>query len=141
MKTLYAFLIALFCLPALASEVSLAGDPPMAHQLAKQPIALVEGNQCQIRGAVWAEGPRAGVNITLTSATGQVFKTKTSAAGIYAASLPYAGTTTTYQERIADPVHVRPALADKARVLNPSPIVCSKELTTAILKTINRSAN
>ena len=132
--------ILLFCVLGIAqaAEVSV-GTTSMAYQLAKQPLALVDGNKCQIRGAVWAGGPRAGVNITLTSANGQVFKAKTNAAGIYAASIPYAGSTLELKEAISDPVTVPTALKDKARIYSPV-IVCSKERTTAFLNSINRSA-
>lgn len=120
-----------------ASEISVADAPPVVYQLAKQPVAVVDNGKCEVRGAVWASGPRPGVNISLTSADGQVYTTKTNAAGIYAVSLPYAGTTTAYEERITDPVYVRPELAEKARVLSPPPIVCSKERTAAFLQSIN----
>ena len=133
-----AISILLAAASAFAAEVDIVA-PPMAYQLAKQPLALVEGDKCEIRGAVWAGGPRAGVNITLTTANGQVFKSKTNAAGIYAASIPYAGSTLELKEAIADPVIVPTALKDIARIYSPV-IVCSKERTTAFLNSVNRSA-
>ncbi|MGN6113864.1 MAG: hypothetical protein ACTHOC_12820 [Luteimonas sp.] len=112
----------------------------MAYQLARQPLALVDGNTCQIRGAVWAGGPRAGVNITLTSASGQVFKILTNKAGIYAVAVPFAGKPTSYEERIADQVYAPKELAGKVQILSPQPIVCSKERTAAFLNSTQRSA-
>ena len=127
--------LALFGSAATASEVQV----PLAYQLAVQPIALVDGKTCQIRGAVWAQGPRAGVNVELTPNKGKPIKVKTNEAGIYTASLPYAGSTLEIREHIADPVYVPTALKDKARIHSPL-IVCSKERTAAFLTAINRSA-
>jgi hypothetical protein len=112
----------------------------MAYQLARQPLALVDGNKCEIRGAVWAGGPRAGVNITLTSSTGQVFKVQTNKAGIYAIAVPFSGKAVSYQERIADLVSAPKELAAKVRILSPQPIECSKERTAAFLNSTQRSA-
>lgn len=112
---------------------------PLAYQLAVQPIALVKGKTCEVRGAVWAQGPRAGVNVELTPSKGKPIKVKTNGAGIYSASIPYAGSTLEIREHIADPVYVPTALKDKARIHSPL-IVCSKERTAAFLKAINRSA-
>lgn len=112
---------------------------PLAKSLAANPVALVDGKTCQIRGAVWAQGPRAGVNVELTPNKGTPIKVKTNNAGIYTASLPYAGSTLEIRERIADPVYVPAALKDKVRIHSPL-IVCSKERTAAFLKAINRSA-
>lgn len=126
---------AVFISVAPAAEVQV----PLAYQLAIQPIALVNGKTCEIRGAVWAQGPRAGVNVDLTPAKGKSIKVKTNKAGIYTASLPYAGSTLEIREHIADPVYVPTALKDKARIHSPL-IVCSKERTAAFLTAINRSA-
>ncbi len=120
---------------AQAAEVQV----PIAYQLATQPLALVDGKTCQIRGAVWAQGPRAGVNVELIPAKGKPIKVKTNGAGIYTASLPFAGSTLEIREHIADPVYVPTALKDRARIHSPL-IVCSKERTAAFLKAINRSA-
>lgn len=130
MKFVIPLIIATLCAPAMAAEPAPA--LPLAYQLALKPLALVKGDACEVRGAVWAYGPRAGVAVELVSADGQVIKATTNGAGIYAASIPYAGTTLAFQERIADKVRVRADLAEKARVFSP-PIVCSREQTAAFL--------
>lgn len=130
MKLIIPLILATLCAPAMAAEQ--VPDLPLAYQLALKPFAVVKGDACEVRGAVWAYGPRAGVAVELVSADGQVIKATTNGAGFYAASIPYAGTTLALQERIADPVSVRADLADKARVFSPS-IVCSQEQTAALL--------
>lgn len=145
MRMLVPFLAAalLLCIGAAtasAAEVSVTAASPLAYQLARQPLALVYGNKCEIRGAVWAGGPRAGVNITLTSASGQVFKALTNKAGIYAVAVPFSGKPASYQERIADQVTAPQELAGKVHILSPQPIECSKERTAAFLHSTQRSA-
>jgi hypothetical protein len=122
--------------PSFAAKPSAQPRPvnlAMVRALALQPLALVKGNQCLVRGAVMAgTRPRADVRVQLVSSSGQTFTTKTNAAGIYAASLPFAGTTTAYRERIAGEIRVPTHLASQARVLRPA-FVCSKKLTDLIL--------
>jgi hypothetical protein len=137
------FAISMFILALVSwSAASIAAEPPapLAYQLALKPLALVKGDACEVRGAVWAYGPRADVAVELVSADGQVIKTTTNGAGIYAASIPYAGTTLAFQERIADEVRVRADLADKARGFSPS-IVCSVEQTAAFLSLNSATGN
>lgn len=130
------------CLLALSAS-ALAAEPaetPLAYQLAATPLALVNGNHCEIRGAVWvgkADGmPKPGVNIDLELPDGSIVKAKTNERGIYTASIPYAGSTLEIREHIADPVSVPTTLKDKARIHSPV-MVCSRERTQLFLQALS----
>lgn len=132
--TLKLFLLLLLSALGIAAQ---AAEPeteviPLAKQLAITPVALVDGKRCEIRGAVWANGPRAGVNVELTDASGKTTKVKTNAAGIYAASMPFSGKPISYQERIADEVWVRSEAVADAGAHYPV-INCSLEKTRELL--------
>lgn len=128
-----------------AADASRAAQPAavnkdMVRALAVQPLALVEGNRCNVRGAVMAgTSPRAHVRVLLISSSGKIYDTWTNAAGVYQASLPFAGTTTAYRERIAEQIRVPTKLANQARVLRPA-FVCSTKLTKLIFATQNKGA-
>lgn len=122
----------LLCAVSMAASAAESLSLAQVQHLAAQPLALVNGNRCEVQGAVLAgTRPRAGVRLDLISASGQIFKARTNAEGVYRASLPFAGTTTAYRERIADPIRVPTELAHQARVIRPA-FVCSQELTKLI---------
>src|SRR5690606_10890748 len=130
------------CLLALSAS-ALAAEPsetPLAYQLAATPLALVNGDRCEVRGAVWvgkADGmPKPGVNINLELPDGSIVKAKTNESGIYTASIPYAGSTLEIREHIADPVSVPTALKDEARIHSPV-MVCSQERTQLFLQALS----
>jgi len=126
---------------ALAADATPDIAPPdnrfaTVYQLASQPLALVKNDRCKVRGAVWANGPRPFINVELVAKDGTTHLARTNAVGIYSISIPFAGTPTTFEERISDPIYLRPELADKARIYSP-PIECSRQSTAASLRSIN----
>lgn len=139
-KGLIAMVCLAACSPLLAANAAPDQSPAtdgfqMVYQLAVEPIAIVDGDRCEVRGAVWANGPRPFVNVELVAADGTTHQARTNAVGTYSLSIAFAGTPTTYEERIADPIYMRTELADKARIYSP-PIECSLERTAAFLKSI-----
>ena len=82
-------------------------ESQLVYSLAKQPIGIVVGNTCEIRGAVWERGPLAHVDMGLINiTTGDIVLAKTNAKGVYSASVPYNGTPQVFQERIASDIVV-----------------------------------
>lgn len=105
-KSIIAFTAALFVAPSAMAEPK--DVSPLIHSLAERPIGLVVDNRCEIRGAVWERGPVADVDVALINiTTGDVVLAKTNARGVYATSVPYAGTPIVFQERIASDIVLR----------------------------------
>lgn len=117
----------------LALLPAFAQANPLADELSSKPMALVDGKQCHVRGAVWAGGPRPGVRIALVGADGQEFEATTGNAGIYALTVPFSGEPTVYAERVLDEVQVREEHFDQVRTVEPI-VVCSQTITNQLLK-------
>ena len=99
--------------------------------LAERPVGLVEGKTCHIRGAVWAYGPRAGVNVILidvVSAEGYV--AKTDANGVYRLDIPY-DKPAVLQERLVDAVYIPQERAAKLSI-HEGGVVCDHRLSQLI---------
>lgn len=127
--------LALALLLPLAAQAS-EKPQPLAKVLAGQPIAWVEGNQCQVRGAVWMYGPRAGVAVELLDGT-RTWRATTDANGIYALSLPYSGRDFALIERPAQlVVHTR--TPTPVHAAKPS-LLCSRALTARLFPQPQRS--
>ena len=115
-----------------ANKGATADDENLVYSLAARPIGLVNGKTCEIRGAVWGYGPRAGVKHSLVDVvSGEVFRATTNAAGIYSLSIPYVGVPRVLQERLDEPVYVAREFGDKAEVINGG-VVCDHRLRTEI---------
>ncbi len=90
---------------AVARDTS---EHQVIYKLAQQPIGVVVGDQCEIRGAVWERGPLANVEMGLINiSTGDIVLAKTNAKGVYSATVPYNGTPQVFQERIASDILVK----------------------------------
>ena len=136
---LIALLSILSIMPAYAAEppAPTRVDLELARQLASQPFALVKADRCEIRGAVWAGGPRPGVNIELIDGT-RVYRARTNEKGTYALSIPFDGRDIALLERVADPIFAPEAVADRARISKPT-VLCSTALTKQILSPNKRT--
>jgi len=115
------------CFLALALLAGIAhadnpGKDNLIYALAQQPIGLVERHTCHIRGAVWAYGPKAGVNVELIDEAGKTYPTQTTASGAYALELPYTHPTV-YRERVVDPIRVPAQFREQVNV-HASEVVC-----------------
>lgn len=115
--------MALVLMTSVAFASPRATDLELIERLAMQPFAEVIGDRCEVRGAVWMNGPKADVNIELVNSAGQRFQGKTGASGIYAISVPYEGTPLLFVERISDPIYVRNDAAKTAHIFQPT-IAC-----------------
>ena len=113
------------------ATVGASKDLELVYQLAVRPVAVVQGDKCEIRGAVWGYGPRAGVKVALFNVlTGEKFTVTTNAAGIYALSTPYPGVPVVYAEHMDDVVFVKKEMAENFKVAAGG-VVCDHRLTTA----------
>ena len=120
-----------------AAPSGASNDLELIYQLAERPLAVVVGNTCKIRGAVWGGGPRPGVKQSLVNVlTGETFRTKTGASGIYSLDIPYHGQPIVLQERIDEPVLVAKEFAATAHVINGG-VVCDHRLRTAVAQAPN----
>jgi len=100
MKLLLAFGLLILSGSGFAAN-RLDPNQALVRSLAERPIGVVIGDKCEIRGAVWADGPRAGVKSALVNVqTGETFFVMTNAQGVYSASIPYAGKPMVFQERV-----------------------------------------
>ncbi len=114
-----------------------AQDLELIYRLAERPVAVVVGNTCKVRGAVWGNGPRPGVRQALVNVlTGETYRTKTGASGVYSLDIPYHGQPIVLQEQIDEPVHVIKEFAANAHVINGG-AVCDHRLRTAIAQAPN----
>lgn len=124
---IFVFAFALLAQPALAQSkiIDIPDDElQLIYQLAAQPVGVVKGDRCEIRGAVWGYGPRAGVHQALFDIqTQEVFRARTNSAGIYSLSIPYRGTPRILAEQIDEPVLVAPQFGASAKVINGG-VVC-----------------
>ncbi|MDG9843068.1 MULTISPECIES: hypothetical protein [unclassified Stenotrophomonas] len=101
----------------------------LIKQLAIQPIALVDGDLCHIRGAVWLDEPIANVEVEILDGS-RIWKTKTNSNGIYSISIPFEGNDKALLERPASlPI---PANASQVNILKPT-FLCSQSTTTNIM--------
>jgi len=79
----------------------------LIYSLAERPLAVVEGNKCHVRGAVWQNGPVPGAKSALINVqSGEVIYVKTNENGVYSASVPYAGKPMVFQERVVSDLFV-----------------------------------
>lgn len=132
----YLATVTLF-LCALTANANQATPKPLTpesnaliKELAERPFAAVVNGKCEVRGAVWAGGPRAGVNVELLGLDGSTHRAKTSEVGVFSLSIPYSAPMV-YQERIADPVRVREELKDRVQVISPA-VVCDHRANQAL---------
>ena len=118
-----------------------AQDLELIYRLAERPVAVVVGNICKVRGAVWGNGPRPGVKQALVNVlTGETFRTKTGASGVYSLDIPYHGQPIVLQEQIDEPVHVIKEFSATAHVINGG-VVCDHRLRTAVAQAPNSKEN
>jgi hypothetical protein len=129
--------LALLAGSAQAAELSPRSDD-LILALAKHPIGLVEVHTCHIRGAVWAYGPKPGVNVELIDANGKIYSTQTNASGAYALALPYSQPMV-YRERVVDPIRVSPEFREQVNV-KPSEVICDIERQNGRVTNIGNSA-
>lgn len=126
-KTLIA--LSLFFIATSAIAASDKENLDLIKQLAIQPIALVDGDLCHIRGAVWLDKPIANVEVEILDGS-RTWKTKTNSNGIYSASIPFEGNDKALLERpISLPI---PGDATQVNILKPT-FLCSKSTTTNIM--------
>lgn len=133
---------------AAAAEITISDasssaskDLELVYRLAVRPVGVVVGKTCKIRGAVWGNGPRPGVKQALVNAlTGETFRTKTGASGVYSLDIPYHGQPIVLQEQIDEPVHVIKEFAATAHVINGG-VVCDHRLRTAVAQAPNSKEN
>lgn len=126
-KTLIS--LSLFFIATSAIAASDKENLDLIKQLAIQPIALVEGNFCHIRGAVWLDKPIANAEVEILDGS-RIWKTKTNSNGIYSASIPFEGDDKALLERPTTlPI---PADASQVNILKPT-FLCSKSTTTNIM--------
>ncbi|WP_143048199.1 DUF4198 domain-containing protein [Stenotrophomonas maltophilia] len=102
----------------------------LIKQLAIQPIALVDGDLCHIRGAVWLDEPIANVEVEIIDGI-NTWKTRTDLKGIYTITIPHEGIDKALIERPSN--FLINTQENNIAVLKPT-IICSKDLT-------NRSLN
>lgn len=112
-------------------------DLELIYRLAERPIGIVKGDRCEIRGAVWGNGPRPGVKQSLVNViTGETFRTSTGNSGVYSLSIPYSGYPIVLREQIDEEIFVAKQFSSTAKVINGG-VVCDHRLTTAALPTPN----
>lgn len=124
--------------PATASKSSnSAQDLELIYQLAVRPVGIVQGDRCEIRGAVWGYGPRPGVKQALVNViTGETFRTTTGASGTYSLSIPYHGQPLVLAERVEEDVYVKREFASTAEIINGG-VVCDHRLKTQVAQAPN----
>lgn len=111
-----------------------AQDLELIYQLAQRPVSFVNGDRCEIRGAVWGYGPRPGVKVALFNVlTGEKFVATTNNAGVFSFSTPYPGVPVVYAEALYEPVFVKKEMAKDFQV-SQGGVVCDHRLTTASSK-------
>ncbi|HDX0957097.1 TPA: hypothetical protein RNT23_000601 [Stenotrophomonas maltophilia] len=124
-----AIALSLFLATLNAYAAPAKEDLALIKQLAIQPIALVEGNSCHIRGAVWLDKPVANVEVEILDGS-RIWKTKTDLNGIYTTTIPYEGIDKAIIERPSNFL-LKTSETDIA-VLKPT-FTCSKDLTNKLL--------
>ncbi|HEF1860281.1 TPA: hypothetical protein R9Y59_000193 [Stenotrophomonas maltophilia] len=124
-----AIALSLFLATLSANAATAKEDLALIKQLAIQPIALVDGNLCHIRGAVWLDKSLADVEVEILDGS-RTWKTKTNSNGIYSASIPFEGNDKALLER---PTSLSiPGNASEVNILKPT-FLCSKSTTTNIM--------
>lgn len=109
-------------------------DLALIYQLAVRPVSLVQGDRCEIRGAVWGYGPRPGVKVEIVNVlTRERFSAITNNAGVFSISTPYPGVPVVYAELLGEPVYVKKEMAKDFKV-SEGGVVCDHRLTTASSK-------
>lgn len=126
-----AIALSLFLATLSANAATAKEDLALIKQLAIQPIALVDGNLCHIRGAVWLDKPLADVEVEILDGS-RTWKTRTEPNGTYAVTIPYEGKEIFLMERPSNFLIDTPE-TDIA-ILRPT-FICSKDLTNKLLKT------
>lgn len=128
---------------ASAAGIAHATPPPspdLVRSLAERPMGFVVGDTCHVRGAVWAGGPRADVNVALLDvASNQSYATRTDANGIWVAQLPYSKPAV-YQERLVDVLAAPKAVLERVRI-HEGGVVCDHRLTFQLSSTTAQEAN
>lgn len=126
-KTLIA--LSLFFIATSATAASDKENLDLIKQLAIQPIALVDGDLCHIRGAVWLDKPIANVEVEIVDGT-NTWKTRTDLNGIYTTTIPYEGLDKAFIERPSN--FLINTSETYIAVLKPT-VICSKDLTNKLL--------
>ena len=119
--------------PATATKASTSTqDLELIYQLAVRPVGIVQGDRCEIRGAVWGYGPRPGVKVALFNVlTGEKFEATTNKAGVFSFSTPYPGVPVVYAEVLNEPLHVNKEMAKDFKV-SQGGVVCDHRLSSAL---------
>lgn len=121
-------LLAAGSVQAAGAPAGLSPEAELVRSLAARPIGVVVGDKCEVRGAVWERGPKAGMDMALINIkTGQTVFARTNEQGVYSASLPYNGVPQIYQERIASRLIVKKGVP--VRILDGG-VVCDHRLQT-----------
>lgn len=121
-------LLAAGSVQAADAPAGLSPEAELVRSLAARPIGVVVGDTCEVRGAVWENGPKADVDMALINIrSGETAFTRTNAKGVYAISLPYNGVPQVYQERIASRLIVEKGVP--VRILDGG-VVCDHRLQT-----------
>lgn len=134
----------LFLAAALAATSGVASaappSPELVRSLAERPMGFVVGDTCHVRGAVWAGGPRAHVNVALLDvASDRSYSTRTDAHGIWVAQIPYSQPAV-YQERLVDVLAAPTAVLERVRI-HEGGVVCDHRLTFQLSSTTAQEAN
>ncbi len=124
-----AIALSLFLATLSANAATVKEDLALIKQLAIQPIALVDGDLCHIRGAVWLDKPLADVEVEILDGS-RTWKTKTNQNGIYSISIPFEGNDKALLERPAS--LLIPADASQVNILKPT-FLCSQSTTNNIM--------
>lgn len=122
---------------ALTATSAHAAPLELVKSLAERPMGFVVDDTCHVRGAVWAGGPRAGVNVALIDVvSAEVHQGTTNRDGVYTLAIPYSKPAV-YQERLVDPVHVSASLAPHARLIEGG-VVCDARLSLQLAPEANQ---
>ena len=141
MKSAFAFVLLFLCGSAFAADQP---DPSsglaIVHSLAERPLGVVIGDKCEIRGAVWAYGPRPGVRMALIDVQSMaVYGATTAASGVYSLSIPYHGKPVILQERIADQIYALQNISKDVQVLDGG-VICDHRLQSQLTSNSNKEA-
>lgn len=112
---------------ALLAVSGSAAANEITRALAERPMGLVQDNTCHVRGAVWADGPRANVEVALIDVvSAQTYTAITDEAGVYRVEIPYSKPAV-YQERLIDGVVAPVELLPNIRI-HEGGVVCDHRL-------------
>jgi hypothetical protein len=99
----------------------------IVEETAANSFTQVLTDRCEVRGAVWAGGSRAGVEVDLIEANGTAHRVVTDSAGAYRLRLRYVNPLV-LTERIANRSTVLAKYRDSAHIVN-STVMCDPVVT------------